>query len=90
MLVNIVEGGRTPQLSPQELQSLGFSLAIYPVAGMLAAVRALEKAYAPILARRGTRELEGKDLYPFEELCLLMGFQQVWDFDARHAEDGKQ
>lgn len=90
LLVNIVEGGRTPQLSPQELQSLGFSLAIYPVAGMLAAVRALEKAYAPILARRGTRELEGKDLYPFEDLCLLMGFQRVWDFDARHAEDGGQ
>ena len=88
MLVNIVEGGRTPQLTPQELQSLGFSLAIYPVAGLLAAVQALQKAYAPILARRGTRELEGKDLYPFEELCLLMGFQKVWDFDARHAEDG--
>jgi len=90
LLVNIVEGGRTPQLTPQELQSLGFSLAIYPVAGLLAAVRALEKAYAPILARRGTRELEGKELYSFEDLCLLMGFQRVWEFDAQHAEDGGQ
>ncbi|MEX3810132.1 hypothetical protein AB3X96_07660 [Paraburkholderia sp. BR13439] len=37
LLVNIVEGGRTPQLMPAELQKLGFSIAIYPASGFLAA-----------------------------------------------------
>ena len=45
-LVNIVEGGKTPQLPPDELQKLGFALAIYPARGLLAVAQALEKVYS--------------------------------------------
>jgi 2-methylisocitrate lyase-like PEP mutase family enzyme len=86
LLVNIVEGGRTPQLPPQRLQELGFSLAIYPASGFLAVAKALESVYASIQQGKGTKPLEAH-LYPFEKLCVLMGFQDVWDFDARYAED---
>ncbi|MEM5384865.1 isocitrate lyase/PEP mutase family protein [Paraburkholderia phymatum] len=85
LLVNIVEGGRTPQLTPAELQRLGFSLAIYPSAGFLSIARALEKAYGEVKALRGTTGLEA-EMMPFKSMCELMGFQAIWDFDKAYAD----
>lgn len=85
LLCNVVEGGRTPQLSPAELQAMGFSLAIYPSAGFLAVAKALQQVYGQIKARRGTLEA-GPQLYGFKEMCDLMGFPAVWAFDREHAE----
>lgn len=85
LIINVVEGGRTPQLSPADLQRLGFSLAIYPASGFLAVAKALHKVYGELKARKGT--LESKDqLYSFEKMCELMGFPAVWEFDRKHAE----
>ena len=42
LLANMVEGGRTPILSREELERIGYKLAIYPVAGLLAAASALQ------------------------------------------------
>ena len=36
LVANMVEGGRTPMLSNARLAELGYALAIYPVAGLLA------------------------------------------------------
>jgi carboxyvinyl-carboxyphosphonate phosphorylmutase len=42
-LVNIVETGRTPCLSLQELQSIGYKIAIFPVSSALTAMYAVRK-----------------------------------------------
>jgi 2-methylisocitrate lyase-like PEP mutase family enzyme len=85
LLVNIVEGGRTPQLTPPELEKLGFSLAIYPVAGFLAATQALKNTYSEIKGLRGTTRAQAT-MYSFEDVCKLMGFPAVWDFDRTHTD----
>jgi len=85
LFVNIVEGGKTPQLSPDDLQRLGFSLAIYPVAGLLAAAQALESVYDQIKARNGTGG-HAAQMYPFAKMCTLMDFEAVWKFDREHAD----
>jgi 2-methylisocitrate lyase-like PEP mutase family enzyme len=85
LLVNIVEGGRTPQLPPAELQKLGFSLAIYPASGFLAAAQALRQVYGEIQALKGTVGAQDT-LYPFADMCTLMGFPEVWAFDRAHAD----
>jgi len=82
--VNIVEGGRTSQLAPAELQALGLSIAIYPASGFLAVAKALEDAYGQIKALKGTVPVQA-DMYSFAKMCNLMGFQAVWDFDRKHA-----
>lgn len=85
LLVNVVEGGRTPQLPPAELQRLGFSLAIYPASGFLAVAKALHQVYGELRARKGTvGHLD--ELYSFEKMCELMGFPAVWEFDRKHAQ----
>jgi len=80
VLVNIVEGGRTPQLTQQELKDLGFSLAIYPATGFLAAGAALELAYTGVLADSGSNSAP---LYDFEKFTNLMGFQEIYDLEDR-------
>ncbi len=85
LLVNVVEGGRTPQLTPAQYQALGFSIAIYPASGFLAAARALEKVYGELKAHKGTQGVAG-DLYGFPAMCTLMNFESVWEFDKQHAD----
>jgi 2-methylisocitrate lyase-like PEP mutase family enzyme len=85
VLVNVVEGGRTPQLTPAEFQGLGFSIAIYPASGFLAMAQALEKVFAELKARKGTQS-HAAHLYPFAKMCTLLDFEAVWDFDKQHAD----
>ncbi|GAB5095970.1 isocitrate lyase/PEP mutase family protein [Caballeronia sp. HLA56] len=85
LLVNVVEGGRTPQLAPNELQKLGFSLAIYPASGFLTVAKALKDVYGQILAKKSTEGAKDA-MYPFSDMCELMGFAQVWAFDREHAD----
>lgn len=83
MMANMVDGGRTPIVSAEELCSLGFSLAIFPTLGFLAAGAAMRTAFLDLKAR-GTSASSPVPLYPFGEFNALMGFQEVWDFEARH------
>lgn len=85
LLANVVEGGRTPQLAPPELQKLGFSLAIYPASGFLSVAKALKDVYGQILAHRST-EAATDSMYRFSDMCELMGFPEVWAFDRAHAD----
>lgn len=86
VLINVVEGGRTPVLPAARLTELGFAMAIYPAAGFLAAAEALRQAYGHILATGSSLDMDAP-LYDFMAFSRLMGFEAVWDFDRRHAED---
>jgi 2-methylisocitrate lyase-like PEP mutase family enzyme len=81
----MVEGGRTPVLSRQQLEALGYRIAIFPVTSLLAATHAMREAYAQIRAQ-GSSTGTPVPLMPFAELTTLMGFEEVWAFDRRHAE----
>ena len=84
LLANMVEGGRTPVVSNARLAELGYAIAIHPVTGLLAAAAALDTVYRRI---RDTGSSLGTEtpLYPFAEMNRLMGFEDVWRFDAEHA-----
>ena len=84
LLVNNVEGGRTPILSRAELQQMGFRLAIHPVTGFLAAAQAMQAAYAGLADQEMPADLATR-LYDFDAFNRLMGFEQVWAFEAAHA-----
>ena len=82
LLANMVEGGRTPYLDTAELASMGFSVALFPATGFLAAAQALRSAYGHLQqAGIGTG---GPSLLPFAEMNRLMGFERVHDFERRH------
>ncbi|HEY7977894.1 MAG TPA: isocitrate lyase/PEP mutase family protein [Rhizomicrobium sp.] len=49
LVANLVEDGKTPMLSPEALQQMGYKIALYPVSALLAASAALEQLYAKLL-----------------------------------------
>ncbi len=85
LVANMVEKGRTPVLSKTELESLGYRLAIFPVSALLAAVKAMGGIYAHIKATGSSKDAPVA-LEDFAALTKLMGFEEVWEFEKRHAE----
>ena len=51
LVANMVEGGRTPVVDRKTLEEVGYSLAIFPGLGFLAAGEALHKIYSYLRAR---------------------------------------
>ncbi len=43
LLVNMVDGGKTPMLPAQELETMGFQIAIYPTTAWTAAIKAMQR-----------------------------------------------
>ena len=85
LFANMVEGGRTPLLSAAELQDLGYAIAIFPAVGFLAVAKALQDVYG-VLQRDGVSSAASAQQLPFEDMNLLMGFDEVWDFDKQYGD----
>ena len=86
LLANMVEGGRTPVKSRQVLEQLGYKIAIFPVTALLAATQAMAAVYDG-LKTHGSSASITSPLYPFTDMSVLMGFQEVWDFEKKYAEE---
>jgi methylisocitrate lyase len=80
LVVNLIEGGRTPLCSLEELAEMGFFSVGFVLSGLYAAARALEQTYAEIRGAGTTLGL-GDRLMSFDEFNTLIGVE------ARYAED---
>jgi len=85
LLANMVPTGKSPEISVERLQAMGFSLAIYPTAGMTAACSALKVAYDHIRAH-GTTQGAAISSITMNELHDLVGFPEIWEFERRFVE----
>lgn len=75
---NLVEDGRTPWLSPDALEELGYALVLYPVTLLLHAIRSMERA-----ARRLADGSDaGEERVAFDEARRLLGWP---DYEERLA-----
>ncbi len=83
LVANMVEGGRTPVADRMTLEELGYSIAIYPAFGFLAAGDALRNAYS-YLKDHGSSVGANIPLYKFSEFSELMGFRAVAEFDETY------
>jgi 2-methylisocitrate lyase-like PEP mutase family enzyme len=70
-LANMLEGGRTPLLPPQELKAMGFSMIAYPTTLIFRVARTIEKALADLAEGRLALEGEGVDFAAFK---AIVGF----------------
>ena len=83
LLANMVEGGRTPLLSREELEDIGYKIAIFPALGFLATGAALQNVFAE-LKRQGSSKSLATPLYDFKKFSALMGFERIAEFDRRY------
>jgi carboxyvinyl-carboxyphosphonate phosphorylmutase len=72
LLANMVEGGKTPWFTAEELEALGFALVIYPLSGWMAAASVLGQLMRE-LKETGTTQ----NFWP--RLGLQMTFPQLFD-----------
>ncbi|MEO7938621.1 MAG: isocitrate lyase/PEP mutase family protein [Burkholderiaceae bacterium] len=86
LVANMVEAGRTPVLTNQELVRIGFGLVIFPSAAFLSAGAAFKNVYSHIKATGSSANLE-QPLHDFQEFSRLMGFDWVAEFDAAHPQE---
>lgn len=85
MMLNMANGGKTPDMTVDEIKAAGFSLAIFPSTAPLAAAYAVETALR-------TLKLEGSSTTPdaphfsFPEFGELIGFPDIHAFDRKWAD----
>ncbi len=82
LLANMADGGKTPILSAQQLTDIGYQAAIFPAISALSAMAAVDKALRT-LKETGQSQHPDTPRFDFGEMCELLGFEDVWAFEAR-------
>lgn len=81
-MANMVEQGDTPYLMADELGEIGYKIAIYPIALMLASIQATEAALANLRAGKAP---EGQAT--FEHLREIVGFPDYYAEEKKYAAE---
>ncbi len=82
-VANMVEHGKTPLLSPEELHQLGFDLIVTPLAALLASAKAVAQTYA-VLRRHGTMRQHLDQLLPFDDFNDLVELQRNYELEQQY------
>jgi methylisocitrate lyase len=83
LAVNLIEGGRTPLCSLEQLAEMGFFSVGFVLSGLYAAARALQETYAEI-RRAGSATALGDRLMAFDEFNTLIGVEERFAEDERY------
>jgi 2-methylisocitrate lyase-like PEP mutase family enzyme len=84
-LANMLEGGRTPFLTPAELDQLGFRIVIYGITPLMHAVRAMQDVLASLA--RGKTEFGGAGV-GFEDYKSIVEFDRWASIESRYQPKG--
>jgi len=71
LVANIVEGGKTPQISTDELQKLGFKIAFFPLTALLAVTQVMNACFQHLKEQGSTANLP--NLVNFKDFQELVG-----------------
>ena len=86
LIANMVEFGRTPLLSADELKRMGYSVIIYPVTGLFSATQAMTTALQHLKDTGETSSFMSQ-MTTFEQFAELMGLGVWKSLEARYSKD---
>ena len=84
-VANMIERGKTPVLSRQQLGDLGFQLIVYPLAGIFAAAQAMEAIYQKLFEDQSTLG-QHDQLMGFDQFNELIGLEGKYAQAERFGE----
>jgi len=87
LLVNMVEGGKTPMLPAAELETMGFSVVIFPGGLVRAIAHTAEQYFASLNEMGSTRDYQNR-MFNFEELNELLGTNRILDTGKQYGDGG--
>ena len=76
LMLNLIEGGRTPLVSVQEAEKMGFKIIIFPLTALYSAAKAM---YDNLLVLReiGSAEPYLEKLITFPEFAKIVGIEKI-------------
>jgi 2-methylisocitrate lyase-like PEP mutase family enzyme len=77
-MANLIEGGRTPLVSREQLESIGYTIAVYPLTLLNVSIRAMREALSQL--RTGGRP----DTMDFDDLKSAVGFPAYYAEEAKY------
>jgi 2-methylisocitrate lyase-like PEP mutase family enzyme len=80
-MANMLEGGRTPILTPSELAELGFAMAVYGISLLMHSVRTMQDVLAKLA--QGDTSFIGNGV-GFEEYKSIVGFEDWARIEDRY------
>jgi 2-methylisocitrate lyase-like PEP mutase family enzyme len=80
-MANLIEGGKTPLLSPATLEAIGYKIAVYPLTLLNVSIQAMRAALADLA--RGRPAAGAMD---FESLKAAVGFPDYYAEEARYRQ----
>ena len=86
LMINLIERGKTPLLSLNELQTLGYKVIAYALTALMASVRAMERTLLKLRDQVPPEEYLD-DLASFQELDQLLGFPEWRQWENRFREN---
>ena len=86
-LANMLEGGRTPNLTTEELEKLGFAVAIYCTGPLYVATKAV-KDYLQELKTKKTTVGKYRDMISFEEFNKFIGLPEYRNLEEKYKVKG--
>jgi carboxyvinyl-carboxyphosphonate phosphorylmutase len=84
LLLNWAEGGRTPPLSRERLQELGYSLILFPLSALFIATLAMRESLVE-LRKHGSPLPIMDRLTGFQEFLDIIGLPEIRELDRRFA-----
>jgi methylisocitrate lyase len=83
LFANMIEGGKTPLLTWQELQDLGYKMVVFPLSALLAAAHAIAAVYAELFEKKTTAGIRDR-LTGFEEFEEIVGVPELRALEERY------
>ncbi len=78
LLANMIEGGKTPCLTVQELEKLGFKLAVFALSGLFAATKAIEDCFRFLKENGTTSGFENMSSFKeYGEMIEIKKYQEL-------------
>lgn len=88
LMVNMVEGGKTPMMDANALQEMGFDLVIFPGGIVRALARAAQDYYQSLYRHRSTAPFRDR-MFDFDALNELIGTPETLEAGKRFATGPK-
>ena len=85
LLANMIDFGRSPLLSRDELEQLGFDVAVWPVASVFMVSKALEQLYRTINKTGSTTSLHAS-MVNFDEYLEIVRLKELREQEARYED----
>ena len=83
LLANMVEGGKTPVKTADDLKSLGFNIVIFPGGAVRAATFQLQEYYAGLLENGSNAEFS-KRMHDFDSLNAVIGTPELLSIGKKY------